>query len=190
MSDMGQKQTKLFGDKACCIWLFGLSGSGKSTLAHALKNELNAEGIGASVLDGDEIRKGLNRDLGLTEVDRYENIRRAGEVAKLMVEAGLVTICSFITPYESCRKALRAQMEGIPLFMCYVKCSLEICEQRDVKGLYQKARSGLLYGMTGIDAVFDVPTDPDVVVETDKFFVSQCVSSLMDLLRREGVMNV
>jgi adenylylsulfate kinase len=156
---------KMLKQKAIVIWMVGLSGSGKSTLARALENSLHEEGYLTQLLDGDNMRTGINNNLGFSPEDRTENIRRAAETAKLFMNAGLVTICSFISPTDEIRKMAK-EIIGEGYVEVYVDCPVEVCEERDVKGLYAKARKGEIPDFTGISAPFDVPQNPDVAVDT------------------------
>ncbi|MEQ1976027.1 adenylyl-sulfate kinase [Xenorhabdus sp. SGI240] len=153
------------GHPALVIWFTGLSGSGKSTLAGALEQALFAQGIKTYLLDGDNVRHGLCSDLGFSETDRQENIRRVGEVAKLMVDAGLVVLTAFISPQRAERQKIRESMEEGQFIEVYVDTPLEICESRDPKGLYKKARAGTLRNFTGIDAAYEAPEQPEVYLE-------------------------
>ncbi len=150
---------RLLGQRAHVVWLYGLSGSGKSTLAHGLEHALNAQGRATVLLDGDNLRTGLNSGLGFTEEDRRENIRRVAEVAKLFVHAGVITICSFISPYRSLRKLARQIVGGQDFLEVYVHASFESCAQRDPKGLYKKATEGKVAHFTGRDSVFEEPDE-------------------------------
>jgi adenylylsulfate kinase len=156
---------KMLKQKSIVIWMVGLSGSGKSTLARALENSLHEEGYLTQLLDGDNMRTGINNNLGFSPEDRTENIRRAAETAKLFMNAGLVTICSFISPTEDIRKMAK-EIIGDGYVEVYVDCPVEVCEERDVKGLYAKARKGEIPDFTGISAPFDVPKNPEVAVDT------------------------
>jgi len=156
---------KMLKQKAIVIWMVGLSGSGKSTLARALENSLHEEGYLTQLLDGDNMRTGINNNLGFSPEDRRENIRRAAETAKLFMNAGLVTICSFISPTNDIRKMAK-EIIGDGYVEVYVDCPVEVCEERDVKGLYAKARKGEIPDFTGVSAPFDVPKKPDVAVDT------------------------
>jgi len=149
------------------IWLYGLSGSGKSSLAHALERRLHDEGRLTKILDGDNIRTGLNNNLGFTDEDRLENIRRIAEVAKLFCHAGVVTIASFITPRNELRAMARQIIGDEDFLEVFVKCSFETCEQRDVKGLYAKAKAGKIKNFTGRDSSFEEPDNADLVIDTD-----------------------
>ncbi|MCD7710503.1 MAG: adenylyl-sulfate kinase [Porphyromonadaceae bacterium] len=157
---------KLLGQKGIMLWFTGLSGSGKSTLAIALERELYRNGILCRILDGDNIRAGINNNLGFTEADRMENIRRIAEVAKLFVDCGVVTLAAFISPTEKIRR-MAAEIIGEKDFIeIYVSTPLEVCEKRDVKGLYKKARQGEIKNFTGISAPFEVPQNPYITIDT------------------------
>jgi bifunctional enzyme CysN/CysC len=169
---------------ARCVWLTGLSGSGKSTIANLLEKQLHSEGLHTFLLDGDNVRHGLNRDLGFTEADRVENLRRVGEVAKLMVEAGLVVIVSFISPFRAERAMARSLFAEGEFVEVFVDTPLEECERRDPKGLYAKARSGSLVNFTGIDSPYEAPEDPEIRVATTGRSPVECVEELRAVLRR------
>jgi len=173
---------------SCVLWFTGLSGSGKSTLATEVEKELFQRGIRTYVLDGDNIRHGLNRDLGFGKEDRKENIRRIGEVAKLFVDAGIVTLTAFISPYREDRDMVRALFEPGEFIEIYVKCSLEECERRDPKGLYKKARRGEIRDFTGISAPYEEPVFPELVVETDRETVENSVQKILSHLRAKGLL--
>jgi adenylylsulfate kinase len=162
----GEKEARL-RQRSKVIWLYGLSGSGKSTLALALERQLHIEGFAVHLLDGDNVRTGLNANLGFSDADRAENIRRVAQVAKLFVDAGLVTLCSFITPREALRESARAIIGPDDLIEVYVKASFETCARRDVKGIYAKAQAGGLKQLPGRDAAWDEPTRPDLVIDTE-----------------------
>jgi bifunctional enzyme CysN/CysC len=165
----------LMQQRACCVWFTGLSGSGKSTIAHALEQRLHAEGRFTYVLDGDNIRHGLNRDLGFTEAARVENIRRVAEVARLMVDAGLVVIVAFISPFRADRAMARALFADDEFIEVFVDTPLDECERRDPKGLYRKARSGALPNFTGLDSPYEAPQTPEVTLDTTTLAVDACV---------------
>lgn len=167
-----------------CIWFTGLSGSGKSTLANLLELRLNAEGKHTYLLDGDNVRHGLNRDLGFTEADRVENIRRVAEVAKLMVDAGLIVLVSFISPFRSERRMARELFENGEFVEVFVDSSLHACEQRDVKGLYAKARRGELKNFTGIDSPYEAPESPEVWLKTELLDPQACVEHVHSVISR------
>ncbi len=160
-----QDRERLNGQKGKVIWLTGLSGAGKSTLANALDEALYRQGKRAYILDGDNIRHGLNKDLGFTQADRVENIRRVAEVAKLMLDAGLIVITAFISPFRSEREMARALIGNDRFMEVFLDTPLEVCELRDPKGLYRKARSGELPNMTGIDSPYEAPQQPDVRID-------------------------
>jgi adenylylsulfate kinase len=168
--------------KSCALWLTGLSGSGKSTLAFLLEKELYERNIGSYVLDGDNIRHGLNRDLGFSEEDRKENIRRIGEVSKLLIDAGIFVLAAFISPNENDRLIVRDFFPPSDFLEIYVKCSLEECERRDPKGLYRKARAGAIPNFTGVSAQYDVPRAPDIIVDTEKLSIKESVHYLLEQL--------
>jgi bifunctional enzyme CysN/CysC len=168
--------------KPCVLWFTGLSGSGKSTIANALEVQLYAQGRRTYVLDGDNVRHGLNKDLGFTQEDRIENIRRVAEVAKLMVDAGLIVITTFISPYRADRAIARSLFAPGEFFEVFVDTPVELCEQRDPKGLYKKARLGEIKNFTGIDSAFEVPEGPEVRLETGEAGVKQCVAVLLRIL--------
>ena len=177
----------LNGHRSALLWFTGLSGSGKSTLAHGLEDRLYRMGVRGYVLDGDNVRYGLNRDLGLSPEDRKENIRRIAEVAKLMVDAGILVFAAFITPYRESRESIRRLMDDVPYYECYVKCSLEVCEERDPKDLYKRARAGEIANMTGISAPYETPESPDLVVETDRQSLDDCVNRSIQFLIDEKI---
>ena len=162
-------------NKGIAIWFTGLSGAGKSTLACALKKKLESDYLFIKELDGDQLRNGINAGLGFTETDRLENIRRASEVAKLFVESNFITICSFITPTEAMRELARNIIGDNQYFEVYVKCSIEECEIRDVKGLYKKARAGNVANFTGITSNFETPQKSDIIVDTEALDIESCV---------------
>ena len=171
---------QLLNQKAQLIWFTGLSGSGKSTLAVALEKQLFDRGYKTYLLDGDNVRQGLNKDLDFDEAGRVENIRRIGEVTKLMMDAGVVVLTAFISPFRSDRELAR-QLVGKDNFMeVFVDCPIEICEQRDVKGLYQKAREGQIKNFTGIDSPYESPQNPDLIVHTDRMSLSESVDLLLE----------
>jgi adenylylsulfate kinase len=174
-----QQRAAVLGQRGVTLWLTGLSGSGKSTLSRALEEALVRRGFLAYVLDGDNVRQGLNRDLGFSPDDRTENIRRIGEVARLMTDAGVICISAFISPYvEDRRRAREMQPEG-DFLEVYVRCALEVCEARDPKGLYRRARAGEIANFTGIDAPYEAPDAPEIEVRTDLHPLSECVEQVM-----------
>ena len=177
------------GHKGGTIWLTGLSGSGKSTIAVELEKQLWARGIHAFVLDGDNIRHGLNKDLGFSPGDRTENIRRIGEVAKLLNDAGMVAITAFISPYVADRDQVRALMQDDDFVEVYVDCALGVCEERDPKGLYKKAWAGQIPEFTGISAPYEPPVKPELVLHSDQLTVEQSVDRLLSYLEASGTIS-
>jgi len=172
--------------KPCIVWLTGLSGSGKSTLANALEGEILRTGHHSYLLDGDNIRMGLNKGLGFSDADRVENIRRIGEVAKLFADAGLIAITAFISPFRADRDMVRSLVAPGEFFEVYVKAPLEVCEQRDPKGMYKKARAGVIKQFTGIDSPYEEPLKPELVIDTAQQSLEQSTQLLLDALRKSG----
>ncbi|MCF7988142.1 MAG: adenylyl-sulfate kinase [Methylovulum sp.] len=181
---------KLHGHRSVILWFTGLSGSGKSTLAHAVEDYLYNIGISTFVLDGDNVRHGLCSDLSFSDHDRVENIRRIGELAKLIIEAGIITLTAFISPFKSDRNAARNLVPHGDFLEIYCQCPLETCEQRDVKGLYQKARSGQIPFFTGIDSPYEAPEDPELVVNTHEQSLDESVERVINLLIQRGVIDI
>jgi len=177
----------LNGHRSGILWFTGLSASGKSTLAHAVEAQLYTKNIRSYVLDGDSIRCGLNKDLGLSPADRKENIRRIAEVAKIMVDAGLLVFAAFIAPYRESRHLVRELMKGWPFYECYVKCPVKICEQRDPKNLYKMARAGQITNMTGVSAPYEEPRNPDLIIETDRLSLVESVDLVFQFLMNRGL---
>ena len=174
------------GHKSCVLWFTGLSGAGKSTLAHAVEEQLHQLGCRTFVLDGDNVRHGLSSNLGFSGDDRRENIRRIGEAAKLMMEAGVIAMTAFISPFRADREAVRNLMPHGDFFEVYCKAALETCEARDVKGLYKKARAGEIKNYTGIDSPYEAPEKPELVVDTDVLSIEQSVNEVLKLLQVRG----
>ena len=174
-----QDRELLNGHKGKVVWFTGLSGSGKSAISNALEKELHAQGRRTYILDGDNIRQGLNRDLGFTDADRVENIRRVAEVAKLMMDAGLIVMTAFISPFRQERELARSLIGSENFVEVYVATPLAVCEQRDPKGLYKKARSGLLPNMTGLTSPYEPPDRPDMTINTADIPVSEAVKRLL-----------
>lgn len=162
------------------LWFSGLSGSGKSTLASALESHLHKQGIRTYILDGDNIRTGLNKDLDFSNESRKENIRRISEVAKLFVDAGVVVLTAFISPFEEDRNQAREIIGAKRFIEIHVDCPLEVCEERDVKGLYKKARAGQIKHFTGIDSPFEEPSNPDIIVDTANSSIELCLTQLVE----------
>ncbi len=177
--------------KGVTLWMTGLSGSGKSTIAVALEQVLLQRSKHAYRLDGDNVRHGLNKNLGFSAEDRTENIRRIGEVAKLFAEAGIVTITSFISPYRADRDLVRKLHDdaGLPFFEVYVDAPLDVAEERDPKGLYKKARAGEIKGFTGIDDPYEAPQNPELHLRTDKLSVEDSVRALLSYLDERGLLT-
>lgn len=162
-----------------CLWMTGLSGAGKSTLANALEQELNRKGKHTYILDGDNLRHGLNSDLGFSDAARIENVRRAAEAAQLMVDAGLIVIVGLISPFKKERDWVRSLFKDKQFKEIYISTSLAECEQRDVKGLYKKARRGELKDFTGIDSPYEAPEDAEVIIDTQNKSVDECVQQIL-----------
>jgi bifunctional enzyme CysN/CysC len=180
-------RSRLKGQQPCVLWFTGLSGSGKSTIANMLEKRLHALGRHTYVLDGDNIRHGLNKDLGFTDADRVENIRRVAETAKLFVEAGLIVMVSFISPFRSERRMARELFQEGEFVEVYVGTPLEVCESRDPKGLYRKARAGLISHFTGIDSDYEVPERAELTLNTSKTAPEALAEALLAELRRRHV---
>jgi len=180
---------RLLKQRGVTIWLTGLSGSGKSTVAVATEHALAERGRLVYVLDGDNVRHGLNSNLGFSPADRTENIRRIGEVAKLFTDAGIITLTAFISPYRADRDAVREIMNSGDFIEVLVDASLETCESRDVKGLYQKARAGEIPEFTGISAPYEAPEKPEVVLDTNERSVEESVSELIGYLEEKGYLG-
>jgi bifunctional enzyme CysN/CysC len=184
-----QARARQNGHKPCVLWLTGLSGSGKSTIANIVERQLHALGARTYLLDGDNVRHGLSKDLGFTDADRVENIRRVGEVARLMVDAGLIVITAFISPFRSERQLARSMVADSEFIEVFVDTPLAIVEQRDPKGLYRKARKGELKNFTGIDSPYEVPEAPDLHVETLNTDAESAATAIVELLGRRGLLN-
>jgi adenylylsulfate kinase len=182
---------KLLGQRGCTIWLTGLPSSGKSTIAFSLEHALVAQGRLAYVLDGDNIRHGLNKNLGFSAADREENIRRIGEVAKLFADAGLITMTSFISPYRADRDNARKLHDatGLPFIEVFVETPVEECEKRDPKGLYKKARAGEIKNFTGVNDPYEPPLKPEVVLKAAELRPEACVAQLLAYLRQHGILK-
>ncbi|MGA7838731.1 MAG: adenylyl-sulfate kinase [Ignavibacteriaceae bacterium] len=181
---------KIKGHSGCCIWFTGLSGSGKSTIANALELELNKRKIHTYLLDGDNIRHGLNNDLGFSEEDRVENIRRIGEVAKLFVDAGVIVITAFISPFIKDRDSIRASFQNINFIEVFVDCKLETCEKRDPKGLYKKARNGEIKDFTGINSPYEPPLKPELQIKNnDDDDVNRNVEKVIQYLNKNKIIS-
>jgi adenylylsulfate kinase len=184
-----EDRQQLNGHRGCTVWLTGLSGSGKSTIAVELEKRLLERGVRTYILDGDNVRHGLNKNLGFSPEDRTENIRRIGEVAKLFSDAGLVALTAFISPYRADRDQVRAIMQPGDFIEVFVDCPVEVCEQRDVKGLYKKARAGEIKEFTGISAPYEAPSKPEMVIETSGQSVEKSALQILAYLERQGIIR-
>jgi len=184
----GDRQ-RLNGHRSAIVWFTGLPGSGKSTQAHRLDEKLHARGVRTFVIDGDNVRTGLNKDLGFSAEDREENIRRVGEVAKLFVEAGMVVMTAFVSPYRKDREFVRNLVDKGEFIEVYVKCPVGVCEQRDVKGHYKMARQGIIKNFTGVDDPYEEPEHPERVIETDQMTVDEGVDHVIQYLAEKGVIR-
>ena len=177
------------GHKSVILWFTGLSGAGKSTIAHALEESLYQLGANTYVLDGDNVRHGLCGDLGFSDQDRNENIRRIGELAKLFIDGGVIALTAFISPFCADRQKARELVEEGDFIEVFVKCPLDVCESRDPKGLYKKARAGLIKGYTGISSPYEEPENPEIVIDTSTHDIDQCVSVILDYLRQKEIIT-
>jgi adenylylsulfate kinase len=184
-----ERRERLNRHRSVNLWFTGLSGAGKSTIAHALEEELYRRGCRTLVLDGDNVRHGLCADLGFSDEDRRENIRRIGEMVKLFLNAGVIALTAFISPFREDRQRVRALLEEGDFIEVYCRCSLDVCEQRDIKGLYRRARAGEIPHFTGISSPYEEPEAPEVVVETDTRSLEACVDQLVGYLERRGVLE-
>ncbi len=177
------ERRNLLAQNSFLLWFTGLSGSGKSTIANALEHKLHQEGIKTYALDGDNIRKGINNDLTFSPEDRKENIRRIAEVANLMVDAGVVVLAAFVSPYKKDRENIASIVGNDNFVEIFVNTSLEECERRDVKGLYKKARAGEIKDFTGVNAPYEAPDSPDVEIVTDGLSIEECVLRIYDKIK-------
>jgi len=184
-----QRRNKLNNHRSIVLWFTGLSGSGKSTLAHALEEKLFQKGCKTFVLDGDNIRHGLNSNLDFSEAGRTENIRRISEVSKLMLESGLIVMTAFISPINKDRSEARNLISSDDFIEIYCKASLETCETRDVKGLYKRARAGKIKNYTGIDSPYEVPENPELIIDTDNQSLEESVTTILDFLKLNVIVN-
>ena len=181
-----ERRERLNGHRACAVWFTGLSGSGKSTLAHAVEERLHGMRSHTFVFDGDNVRHGLCSDLGFSIEDRSENIRRIAEMVRLFLDAGVIALCAFISPMRDDRQKVSAIVGADNFLEIHCDCSVEICERRDVKGLYKKARAGLIKNYTGISSPYEAPERPALRLETGKEALPDCVDKVMDMLRVRG----
>jgi adenylylsulfate kinase len=184
-----ERRNQLNNHKSVVIWFTGLSGSGKSTLAHSVEEQLYKLSCRTFVLDGDNVRHGLSSNLDFSIDDRKENIRRIGEVTKLMMEAGVITMAAFISPFREDRNLVRKLLPRGCFIEVYCEASLEICESRDVKGLYKRARSGEIKNYTGIDSPYEEPNSPELIVNTEKESLDESVSKVIDLLKAHSIIS-
>ncbi|MFK8020034.1 MAG: adenylyl-sulfate kinase [Pseudomonadales bacterium] len=186
-----EHRQKLMGHKGATLWFTGLSGSGKSTVAVELEGALHQMGVVSYRLDGDNVRMGINKNLGFSAEDRTENIRRIGEIAKLFVDAGTIALSSFISPYRADREQVRELHEaaGMDFIEVFVDCSLEAAESRDPKGLYKKARAGEIKNFTGIDDPYEAPTKPEIHLHSDQQSLAEEVGTILLVLKERGIIN-
>ena len=184
-----QRRNKLNNHRSIVLWFTGLSGSGKSTLAHALEEKLFQKGCRTFVLDGDNVRHGLNSNLGFSEEGRTENIRRISEVSKLMLESGLIVMTAFISPFSKDRNEARNLISNDDFIEIYCKASLEVCEARDVKGLYKLARAGEIKNYTGVDSPYEEPENPELTINTDRQTLDNSVSKILSFLEQNSLIS-
>jgi len=185
-----EQRASLKQQKPCLLWYTGLSGSGKSTVANAVDALLFKLGCHSYLLDGDNVRHGLNGDLGFSDESRIENIRRIGEVSKLFLDAGLIVSTAFISPFSQDRSSARAKLETGEFIEVYIDTPIDICEQRDPKGLYKKARAGEIKDFTGIDSTYDVPENPEIHVKTAEKSIQECAEQIVNHLVEQGFINL
>jgi len=184
-----QDREDMNGHKSCILWFTGLSGSGKSTLAHAVEDRLHRQGVRTFVLDGDNVRRGLCKDLGFSDEDRTENIRRIGEVSNLLMQAGVISLTAFISPFIKDRQIVRDLAESGEFIEIFCNAPLTVCEQRDVKGLYKKARAGVIPEFTGISSPYEKPENPEITLDTDKLTVETCVDQIISYLVHKQIIR-
>ena len=184
-----QRRNKLNNHRSIVLWFTGLSGSGKSTLAHAVEEKLFQKGCRTFVLDGDNVRHGLNSNLDFSEAGRTENIRRISEVSKLMLESGLIVMTAFISPIKKDRNEAKKLISSDDFIEIYCKASLEVCENRDVKGLYKRARSGEIKNYTGIDSPYEEPENPELIIDTDNQSLEDSVSTILNFLELNEIIK-
>lgn len=181
---------RLNGHKSCVLWFTGLSGSGKSTIANAVEEKLHELGVHTYLLDGDNVRHGLSKDLGFKKKDRVENIRRIGEVAKLFVDGGVIVLSAFISPYRADRQQVRSILPDEEFIEIFVNCPLDVCEQRDPKGLYKKARSGEIKNFTGINDPYEEPMNPEVVINSNVESIENAVEKIIQYLINNNIITI
>jgi len=177
------------GHRGAILWFTGLSGAGKSTLSHAVEEELHQHGCHTFVLDGDNVRHGLCGDLGFSAQDRIENIRRVGEIAKLFMEAGIIVLTAFISPFRTDRERVRGMVEHGDFIEIYCDSPIEVCESRDIKGLYKKARAGQIAEFTGISSPYEIPVNPELIVDTGTTDLDKCVRQVIRMLNQHGIVK-
>lgn len=183
------RRESLNGHRSAMLWFTGLSGAGKSSLAHAVEEQLYQMGCRTFVFDGDNVRHGLCSDLGFSAKDRVENIRRVGEMGKLFLEAGVIALTAFISPFRSDREKVRSLVPHGEFLEIYCHCPLEVCEERDVKGLYKRARAGEIKDFTGISSPYEEPEDPELVVETGSLSLDDSAAQVIAMLRERGILG-
>ena len=181
------RRESLNGHRAAIVWFTGLPGAGKSTIAHTVEERLHQGGCRTFVFDGDNVRHGLCSDLSFSAEDRHENIRRIGEMAKLFIEAGVIALTAFISPFASDRRLVRSLVTAGDFLEVYCECPLDVCETRDVKGLYRKARRGEIAEFTGISSPYEPPQAPELTLDTSRLSIDECASRVLDLLHSRGV---
>ena len=184
--EMREKQNR---HKSVIVWFTGLSSSGKSTIAHAAEEQLHQMGCKTFVFDGDNVRHGLNKNLGFSREDRKENIRRIGEMCKLFIEAGVIALTAFISPYHEDRDMIRQTVKDGDFIEIYCDCCLEVCESRDVKGIYARARTGEIPEFTGISAPYEIPESPEVIINTENMTIGECVAKVINYLLERGIIH-
>lgn len=185
-----EKRNYLNKQRSAILWFTGLSGSGKSTVANALEHRLHQLDARTYILDGDNVRHGLNNDLGFSDDDRKENIRRIGEVSTLFIDAGVMVLTSFISPFQEDRDSVRKTVNETEFVEIYIKCPLNVCEQRDVKGLYAKARRGEIKHFTGIDSAYEEPENPEIEIDTSKLTIDESVDRIIKYLEDHSYIEV
>jgi len=183
------ERSKQKNQRPCILWFTGLSGSGKSTISSAVEQKLFELGHHTYLLDGDNVRHGLNKDLGFSDSDRVENIRRIGELSKLMIDAGLLVMTAFISPFKADRQLVKDLVQQHEFIEVHMDTALDVCEQRDPKGLYKKARSGLIKNFTGIDSEYEVPQNPEIVINTAELNIEECADKIIEYLQANKVIN-
>jgi len=184
-----ERRARQNGHRSVNLWFTGLSGAGKSTVAHALEETLHQRGCRTFVLDGDNVRHGLCADLGFSEEDRRENIRRIGEMVKLFLEGGVIALTAFISPFRSDRRRVRELLGEGDFVEVYCRCGLGVCEERDVKGLYKRARAGEIPHFTGISSPYEEPENPEIVLDTDRQTIDECVATVLSHLEKLGILQ-